>query len=72
MITKSEYLESVIKEKEEKSKALKDKHEWGNWDNWRSFTSLDIEINDLKIELLKIENEQLRESYEAYKNYLNE
>ena len=72
MITKSELLEFKIKEKQERSELLKLNHEWGNWDNWRTFTSLDIEINSLKMELLSIENEQLKESYESYKDYLNE
>lgn len=72
MITKSELLEFKIKEKQERSELLKLNHEWGNWDNWRAFTSLDIEINSLKMELLSIENEQLKESYESFKDYLNE
>lgn len=69
MLTEYEETEIMIERLEKENHSLKDKHEWGDWDNWREFTNIDVAINELKIKLLKLENESLRESLQLYQNY---
>lgn len=69
MLTEYEEIEMMIEKLEKESHSLKDKHERGDWGNWRAFTNLDVAINELKIKLLKLENESLRESLQLYQNY---
>lgn len=69
MITEQEKIEIELRELKNKSKALKDIHEWGNWENWREFINLDIKANELKMKMMELENKALYEALDAYKNY---
>lgn len=69
MLTEYEETEMMIERLEKEVYSLKEKHEWGDWENWYEFTNLHVAINELKIKLLKLENESLRESLQSYQKY---
>lgn len=69
MITEYEKIQHDIRVLEAQSRELKRGHVWGEWENWRRFTYIDMEVNNLKIELLEKHNRLLKESLDAYKDY---
>lgn len=69
MTTKTEELQNKIDELNRKSRKLKARHKHGDWDNWRKFIAYDIRINELTIELLQLDNEQLKDSLITYSEY---
>lgn len=69
MITRIEDLQYQIDMLNIKSQKLKDKHVHGDWDNWRWFTSYDVRVKELTIELLQLEIKGLNDSLFTYKDY---
>ena len=68
-MTKIEQLQYKIDTLNKKSQELKDNHTHGDWNNWRLFTSYDIRIKELTIELLQLDILELKDSLDTYLNY---
>lgn len=68
MLTDYEKIQYKMDQLIEKSDDLKRGHRWGMWSNWREFVKIDIQVNELKVKLLQLDNELLKDSLEGYKN----
>ena len=69
MITKAEDLQYKIDMLNIKSRELKENHKHGEWNNWRLFTTYDIRIKELTIELLQLDIDDLNDSLLTYLDY---